>query len=181
MKWLRFDYWNFSDRLFGLLLSVRLVRFRETLRHSNSQIIKRNCGRIPANRRTWGLCISELVSLKIENPPITSNAFQHIVLLLAFRLKWKSKKSHLVQIYASFSAGRQRQSVLYLSQFLQSSPCASSSKFKSARNSQSINQNPWRPGVVGVPRQMPSLRRPPIDACPLQRGETVLPFKTIQM
>ena len=28
---------------------------------------------------------------------------------------------------------------------------------------QSINQNPWRPGVVWVPRQMPSLRRSPIE------------------
>ena len=34
---------------------------------------------------------------------------------------------------------------------------------------QSINKNPWRPGVVGVPRQMPPPWRPPIDACPLQR------------
>ena len=33
---------------------------------------------------------------------------------------------------------------------------------------QSINQNPWRPSVVGVPRQMPPLWWPPIDACPLQ-------------
>ena len=35
---------------------------------------------------------------------------------------------------------------------------------------QSINQNPWRPGVVWVPWQMPPLLWSHMDACPLQRA-----------
>ena len=33
-----------------------------------------------------------------------------------------------------------------------------------------VCQNPWRPGVAGVSRQMSPLWWSPIDACPLQRG-----------
>ena len=35
---------------------------------------------------------------------------------------------------------------------------------------QAINQNPWRPGIAGVPWQMLPLWWSPIDACPLQCG-----------